>query len=214
MKIRIFNFAIILSSVIFLTSCLQEKTEKSFVCDSGNCIPVPLGGPFASLQECQSACSNPSNPGGTSAGFNCVNGNCASVSSGASYSTLSQCQSACSASSVKPTGSFKITVNRPTGSCQSSPTWGRQNAFSGWIYAVKYDQNGNTVYQILTHPTQNPWNPSYGSTNNSWTYTSNTGVSRLIWELYPSASSWPTSCNREGELWIDYQGQQKTVVIW
>lgn len=151
-------------------------------------------------------------------GFNCASGNCYSVSDNASYSTLSACQAACisgggggGGGTPRPKGRFVVTVYRPpSGSCQSNPNIYPNSAFNGTLYANQYNAQGAaTNFETMIRYNA----PAYTNPNSSWTYTSLADQSRLIWELYPCASSWPTSCTLTGESFIDYEGQTKSVTI-
>ena len=158
-------------------------------------------------------CGPLENSSGNSTGYNCVNGNCIAVNSGAQYSTLSSCQSYCSSVVVPPKGQFKIIVNRPTGSCTSANTNLHNNAWvAGTVVSSTFNSDGveSGSHRIIDQNT----GPSYNSPQSSWTYYSLSGESKLHWEIYPDASTWPSNCSQVGDAIIDFEGQLKTIIIW
>jgi len=196
--------------LIILTSCSGDDSEEPVIvnssaynCLNGNCI-ASTDGAYSTLGECQMLCGN-NNP---NAGYKCSNGSCISVTTGADYITLSACQNACSAPTSHPKGRFTVIINRPVGDCASSPTWNGGKAYEGDVYSCIYNQEGQLEYY---------WNllesAPISQSQNQWTY-SRDGISKIVWECYPSRSSWPSHCNQEGEAFIEYEGQHKTIVIW
>ena len=166
-----------------------------------------------------SACIKlPAEDTANTSGYNCASGNCISVSDNAQYTTLSACQASCTSggggggggTTVRYKGRFVVTVYRPTGTCQSNPNTYPNMAFDGTLYAHQYNAQGiETNYETLVRHNA----PLFTNPNSSWTYTSLADQSGLIWELYPCAGTWPSSCTIRGQSFIEFNGQTKAVTI-
>lgn len=198
----------------FLTDCQKNCSNSSgagYNCNNGNCVSVSSGATYTSLADCQSNCSN-SGTGG--AGYKCVNGNCTSVTSGSNFATLSDCQNAC-----RYTGMINVKLYRkPGGSCAAN------------------DVNHNLVFYYLcehgevhggTSPSAGIW--TYGTDADGYYSTCLFGaeqsmlckhgttlknrIYKLEWEATPQKSSYPISCKLSGVANIDFQNQQKNVII-
>lgn len=162
----------------------------------------------------------------TNQGYNCETGNCKAVAGDAQYLTLADCKSDCSeatpqtpgtgtggtGSNTIKTGTFKVRIYKPTGTCASNSSWGNGWAFIGTMGGQRYDANGNpngTYFPINTGGSGMHDNDSQAT---YWDYTL-TSINKITWDLWPSRSSFPSGCSRKGESTIDFAGQTKEVVI-
>jgi hypothetical protein len=114
---------------------------------------------------------------------------------------------------VRPKGQFKIVVKRPTGSCASANTSTYPSAWvAGTVVSNTFDQSGQECCSIRV--INQGRGPAFNNSNDSWTYTSLSGVSKLYWQFHPDKSTWPSNCTQEGSAVIEFEGQVKTIVIW
>jgi hypothetical protein len=115
--------------------------------------------------------------------------------------------SAGSDSGTPAVGTFNIRIHNPTGACAS--TSGYHRAFVGSIYKTVWNNGTSAMGNVFAN--QN-WPTGTTSTTAAWDYTA-TSTSKIQWEIYPDASSFPTYCIQRGEATIDSNGQTKSIDI-